>query len=187
MPESKNSKTTRNKHIFHRNWIRLRGWIRKIFHLRSDPHQIALGFALGAFIGVFPTFGLGFIVISLIAVVLKFNVPAAFLGTAIANPFLGPFWMFASYKVGKLIMDFFDSKKEIEAAAGFLTKLFHSGLDYIVGNLLISIIAGVISYFIVLKLVVWVAKKRSERRDKYKLNSSPNHKKENKTEEIQKQ
>jgi uncharacterized protein (DUF2062 family) len=33
--------------------------IRKLLSLRASPHQIALGFAIGVFIGIFPTFGLG--------------------------------------------------------------------------------------------------------------------------------
>ncbi len=160
----------REKHIIHRNWIRLRNWIRKLFHLRSTPHQIALGFAIGAFIGIFPTFGLGFLVISAIAVFIKFNVPAAFIGTAIANPFLGPLWIFLSYKIGSYFKPFFHSDANIAAASGTMSKIFHAGLDYLVGNTLLSGFLALASYFIVLRMVIWIEEKKNERREKYSLN-----------------
>ena len=62
------------RHPLQYYWLLARVWIRKLFMLRTDPNQIALGFAIGAFIGVFPTFGVGFLLISAVALIIKFNV-----------------------------------------------------------------------------------------------------------------
>ena len=61
---------TENKHIAWRRIVILKRtfgklrvfiteYIQKLLSLRASPHQIALGFAIGVFIGIFPTFGLG--------------------------------------------------------------------------------------------------------------------------------
>ena len=71
----------------------LLGSIRKLLSLRASPHQIALGFAIGVFIGIFPTFGLGGLVIIALAALSRFNVPAALLGTLIGNPLFASVWI----------------------------------------------------------------------------------------------
>ena len=143
--------------------VSLKLYLRKILHLRTDTHQISLGFAIGAFIGVFPTFGLGFILISILALVIKFNVPAAFVGTAIGNPFFTPFWLFVSYKFGDFILPYILKKEYIQFLEKSISnKFLNFGVDYIVGNLILSIIAGVISYFVV-KYFVNVYKKKKEK------------------------
>jgi len=153
-----------NRHPFRAAWAFVRNWARKLLHARSDAHQIAFGFAIGAFIGVFPTFGLGFIAIAAIAVVVRFNVPAAFIGTAIANPFLGPFWMYVSYKVGKAVTAVMPVDVSFLKKSGFLSRLLDNGVDYLIGNTIVSAIAAVVGYVLVLIGVNYARDRMAARR-----------------------
>lgn len=171
MPPQLSEKSTRARrerqtNLLRRLILRLRMWVRTILLLRSDTHAIALGFAIGAYIGIFPTFGLGLIIVSFLAIFLKFNVPAAVIGTAIANPFLGPFWMFLSVKVGGLITGALHINLEA-VEKSFLNKVFNVGIDYIVGNLAISTVVSLASYFIVKALVESYHRLRDERRKRH--------------------
>ena len=128
---------------------------------RQEPHQIALGFGIGAFIGVFPTFGLGLILILGLGAIIKFHVPAAIAGTLVANPFLGPFWIFMSVKVGNWVLG--GHAKEVDSIfPDWLTKIFKAGTGYLLGNLVLSILAAIVSYFIVLLFVTWYQKMKNK-------------------------
>lgn len=76
----------------------------KIFHARGTVHEIALGAAIGAFWGVFPTFGLSTILSLLLYKVLRFNLPAALSAAFISNPLTSPFLLMISYKVGTIFI-----------------------------------------------------------------------------------
>lgn len=52
----------------------------KFLRLRGTPIRVALGFALGACINFYPTFGAGVVVAGLLATALRLNIAAAFLG-----------------------------------------------------------------------------------------------------------
>jgi uncharacterized protein (DUF2062 family) len=135
-------------------------WFKKIVSLNTAPHSIALGFAVGAVVGVFPTFGLGLLIISFIAVAMKCNVPAAVLGAAVGNPLFTPFWIGLSYKVGDTVLLFLDLERISFQGKSWITKSVNFGLDYLIGNILICIVVGVGSYFIVKRSVVYYRSKK---------------------------
>ena len=74
--------------------------ILKIYYSRGSAHEIALGAAIGAFWGVFPTFGLSTILSLLLYKIIRFNFVAAISGAFISNPLTSPFLLIISYKVG---------------------------------------------------------------------------------------
>ena len=88
-----------------RSWLSLtrdavypkKGWRRaieyvgiRIKRLPDTPHKIALGFACGVFVSFSPLFGLHFLYAGLIALILRGNILAAFLGTFAGNPLTFP-------------------------------------------------------------------------------------------------
>jgi len=117
---------------------------------RATAREIGFGFAVGAFIGVFPTFGLGFIIIAGLAFLMKFNVPAAIFGSFVGSPWTTPFWMAASLGLGHWI---FPSKimlnHESSAAMIWLEKAINYSLEYLLGNLIISLAVSAASYLAV--------------------------------------
>lgn len=132
------------KKIFFDNLKKIRLKLKQLVALRASKHQISLGVGVGVFIGVFPTFGLGAIVIALISPFFKFNIPAALIGTLIANPFTMPLWFFLSCWVVGL------DRSSIKITEESLLQIFRhfSGvlLTYVIGVTIISICAGLISY-----------------------------------------
>lgn len=128
--------------------VKLTSAVRKFLSLRASPHQIAMGFAIGAFIGVFPTFGFGALIILAIASFWKFNIPTAIIGTLLGNPLLTPVWITSSCLLTGI------SPKDIKLPEGTLsTVLSHYsqiGMKYLLGNFSISVLVAIVSYFVIL-------------------------------------
>jgi len=135
---------------------------KKLLHLRDSTHEIALGFAVGVFVGVFPTFGFGALVLGALAIVIRFNFVASLIGTLINNPLFTPFWLISSYKVGELV-----TKAGIKINEDFLKNTFNFTLSYLVGNIILSVVSGIISYFVVYIVVEsYRASKREDTKEK---------------------
>lgn len=78
---------------FYRNFLKLRG----------DPREIALGFALGLFIGMSPSMGFQMVIAAAVAAFLKWDIISAAMGVWITNPLTAPFIYFLTYFVGSKI------------------------------------------------------------------------------------
>jgi uncharacterized protein len=141
---------------------KIRMKLKQLASLRASKHQIALGVGIGVFIGVFPTFGLGAIAIALITPFIKFNVPAALIGTLVANPFTMPLWVFLSCWVVSL--DVASIKVVGEES---LLQIFrhYSGIlgMYMIGVTIVSVVSGFFSY-VVTRLVLKIYMNRKKRR-----------------------
>ncbi len=116
---------------------------RKLLHLRDSTHEIALGFGIGVVIGILPTFGFGALIIGILAILIRFNIFAALVGTIVNNPLFTPFWLMSSYKVGEMI-----TQIGINLEKGVISNILNFSLSYLVGNIVLAIICGIISYFI---------------------------------------
>jgi uncharacterized protein (DUF2062 family) len=115
----------------------------KIYYARGSAHEIALGAAIGAFWGVFPTFGLSTILSLLLYKVFRFNLVAALSGAFISNPLTSPFLLMLSYKVGAY---FIKSDIKFEYDHWYKT-IPQIGYVLIVGSTIVSSFAGLIIYF----------------------------------------
>lgn len=74
---------------------------RRFLAIEGDPHNIALGFALGLFIGMTPTMGFQMAIAVFVAIPLKWNKLSAAAGVWITNPVTAPFIYWVNYVVGK--------------------------------------------------------------------------------------
>jgi len=126
----------------------------KLVRTNDTPPKVALGVAIGVFLGIFPTFGVGLILAYFLAWLLKANKASAILGGLIMNPITTPFFWSISALIGAAIIG---GKREIilnELKTGKIFKAIgHSFLAYIIGNLIISLIFAIISYYIVFKIL----------------------------------
>jgi uncharacterized protein (DUF2062 family) len=123
---------------------RLRINFLKIYYARGSVHEIALGAAIGAFWGVFPTFGLSTILSLLLYKIFRFNFVAAISGAFISNPLTSPFLLMLSYKVGSYFIktDFqfnYDNWYENLPKIGYVL---------IIGSTIVSTITGLFVYYI---------------------------------------
>ena len=142
-----------------------------IISQRDTPHHIALGMALGIFIGILPIMGIQMTVVTLIALPFRGNLKAAIAGVWISNPitFLPMYWGY--YKFGLL---FFPSReitreqfKQIIAAAAdwswsnvaeSLKRILDLGADILIpmwtGATILAVAFGIPTYFVTRSFVV---------------------------------
>jgi uncharacterized protein len=141
----------------------------KLIHTNGTPHGIALGFAVGAFIAIFPSFGLGIFLVLLLAWLFKMNKASAVLGLFVFGlGFISPVWWALSFFIGKLFirMDLSVAAFSQKMQALDLIKsdfpwinmaLFKVSAPYLwaylLGNLILSSAAALLMYFLVLHLV----------------------------------
>lgn len=72
----------------------------RFLKIRGHPHEIALGLALGLFVGMSPTMGLHTAIAVFFAALLKWNKISAAIGVWVTNPFTAPVIYGINYYVG---------------------------------------------------------------------------------------
>jgi hypothetical protein len=138
--------------------IQAKTFIRKVLSLRASPHQIAIGFAVGVFIGIFPTFGLGALLILALTPIWKFNIPAALLGTLLGNPLFAPLWIVSSCLITGISPS--EIKVPHETLRQILGHYSQIGLRYLLGNFVVSLFVAIASYFLVNRAVQWFRRRK---------------------------
>ena len=83
---------------------RVRSWVRGLLALHGTPHGIAGGFALGVGLSLIPVPFLGMVLALALAPLVRANVPATYLGTAVINPVTGVFFYFGELWLGCLLL-----------------------------------------------------------------------------------
>ena len=87
---------------------RFYAWLKKAYDrlitVRGQPREVALGFALGIFIGASPTMGFQMPIAVFFAAILKWNKISAAMGVWITNPITAPFFYGFTYLVGAKIL-----------------------------------------------------------------------------------
>ena len=78
----------------------LRRVYERFVKIRGRPREIALGFALGIFIGMTPTMGIQMPIAVFFAAIFKWSKISAVSGVWITNPFTAPFIYGSTYFVG---------------------------------------------------------------------------------------
>lgn len=134
----------------------------RLLRLNNTPHEIALGVAIGVFIGILPLYGLHTVLVVIAAVLVRpANKIAIFLGTSISLPPTVPPITWAGYEIGRRILN-----KEFEPLSWsvFQNITFQKICCYyqplFLGSVVLGIICAAIFYF----LVFFVARKLILRR-----------------------
>ena len=83
---------------------RLRAWLRGLLELNGTPRGIAGGFALGVGLSLIPVPFLGMVLALAAAPLLRANVPATYLGTAVINPVTGSVFYFGELWLGTWLL-----------------------------------------------------------------------------------
>ncbi len=133
--------------------------------LQGDPHYIAMGMAIGVFIGVTPTFPLHTVLAVTLAFVLRGSKPAAVLGVWFGNPITMPFFYWVSYKIGMLILG---NSIPFDKNYVSITELLKLGLDVtaalITGGVLLGILPAIGTYFITRKIFTMIRHRKKKRK-----------------------
>ena len=139
----------------------------RLIRVGGDPVHIALGFSLGVFLGVFPTFGIGIPLSLLLASVFRWNRVSAVLGSLVMNPITTPLFWTLSGMLGAAIFRIDASKVMTSVRNGERLHSLTVGAGiYLVGNTIIALVSAVIAYFLALRVVTVYRKKRRERKRK---------------------
>lgn len=139
----------------------------RLVRVGGDPVHIALGFSLGVFLGVFPTFGLGIPVAVLLASLFRWNRVSAILGSLVMNPLTTPLFWTLSGSLGAAIFRMDAKKVLLSVQNGERLRGLTAGAGiYLAGNTIIALVTAVLSYFLALRAVILYRKKRRERKQK---------------------
>jgi len=85
-------------------WRSVPYYTKRILRLSATPHAIAAGVAAGVFASFLPYLGFHFILAGVLAWVMRGNLVASALGTAIGNPFTFPFIWASTLAAGRFIL-----------------------------------------------------------------------------------
>ena len=118
-------------------WLRLQ--VRRVVRENSTPARSGLGFALGAFIGVFPSFLIGSPLAFSLAGRFGWNRAAAVAGTFLMNPVTAPIFYWVSTWLG---LEVLGRDIEMMQIDGFVNQMPHFGLAFLIGNTLFALLVA---------------------------------------------
>ncbi len=138
----------------------------KILRIDDSTEKIARGAALGAFIGLMPTLGVGIILCLIGSYLLKVNKAAAIIASFVMNPFTAPLVWSGSVTIGKIIF-WRETASEVfygPANETLLKEIGHIPLVFVTGNTIIASFFSAIVYIIVKKGVMRHRAKKAVRK-----------------------
>jgi uncharacterized protein (DUF2062 family) len=130
----------------------------KLAKENSSVNEIASGAALGAFTGVFPSFGFGFLTVLLLQRFLKFNIFAAATGSLISNPLTSPLFMLLSFETGELLLNT-DVRFDMH---NWTANLKEAGYSIFIGAIAVSSFCSFATYFITKSIVIRIRNRQSK-------------------------
>lgn len=121
--------------------------------LQGDPHYVAMGVAIGVFVALTPTIPLHTAIALGLAFLLRASKPAAAIAVWISNPVTIPFFYYASFKLGTLILG---HEVPLHGHHPTVSQLLKMGWDVtiatIVGGALMGIIPAMAAYVLTFRL-----------------------------------
>jgi len=134
---------------------RLKEHFKEVLRIKTSPHSIALGFAIGTLIAILPTFGFTYLIAIIVMLVYAKESKIALFGALLLwNPFvLFPVYTL-SYRLGDFILKGYPAIYSLQGIEQFR----YATLRFLVGNFVIAVLFSVTSYFILRKLVSYSKK-----------------------------
>lgn len=148
----------------------------KLFRINDSPQKIALGFGLGAFLGILP--GTGPIASLVLAAVFRINKAAALLGSILTNTWASFLIIVLSIKMGAGIMGL--EWQQVYASWQHLLTDFQWKnifdlsilklmLPVLTGYLILSFCLGLIAYCSALILLYFLKRRRDENKSRTRI------------------
>lgn len=140
----------------------MRQWLRMLLTLNGSPRGVAGGFALGLSLSLVPIPFAGMLLALAVAPLLRCNLAATYAGTAVVNPFTGPFIYFAELWLGLGVMGralpSWARMQQLDAA-GWWAVVEGAALPFMLGAALSCIAAVAVSFPLVWWMVArWQAR-----------------------------
>jgi uncharacterized protein (DUF2062 family) len=142
-------------------------YIKRALRLSATPHAVAAGIAAGAFASFTPFIGFHFLLSFVIAYVIRGNLVAGAIGTAIGNPLTFPFIWTSTFQVGNFILRGEQSVVPQRLGRQLMEESFdqvwHLVKPMLVGGIPLGLVTAAILYFVVYKMVAAYQSARRER------------------------
>lgn len=137
----------------------IKKFYRRFLTLRGDPRDIALGFALGLFIGMTPSIGFQMVIAATVAAFLKWDKISAAMGVWITNPLTAPFIYSFTYFVGSKIYGtskVFNPPDEMSISIANKILAKSPGIFYslTIGGIVLGVPLAVVGYFVSYRLLL---------------------------------
>jgi uncharacterized protein (DUF2062 family) len=126
--------------------------LHRLMQVNRRPEEIALGVAIGIFIGILPFYGFHTGIVLVLAMLIPgVNKIATLLGSNISVPPIGPCIDWLGYHIGRGILNKGHPPLEISAFHSFNYKNIGEFIyPLLLGCVLLGVIAAVIAYFVTL-------------------------------------
>lgn len=129
--------------------------------LRGEPRKIALGMAIGVFVGITPTIPLHTVLSTGLIFIFRQNLTAALLGNWISNPLTIPMLYFTEYQIGRHLLGLGEQRLMLDEFS--LQEIVRAGWEIfyplLLGGLILAPLFAVPAYFITHKAVVAMRKR----------------------------
>ncbi|MBN1850360.1 MAG: DUF2062 domain-containing protein [Deltaproteobacteria bacterium] len=160
---------------------RLRYYFLRVVRLRGEPHELALGMALGIFTGMMPIMPFQVATAIMLAFFFHGSKITAAIGTLVSNPLNWYFLYYYSHKIGASILGLVIQKPALSSIMDavdrgeglwvIIGKMAGAGSNiissFILGGFIMGVVVSIPSYFIFLKffnmIKIW-REKRKERK-----------------------
>jgi uncharacterized protein (DUF2062 family) len=144
--------------------------VKRATRLSGTPHSIAAGFACGVAISFTPFIGFHLLAAFLLCLLVRGNYLAAAAGTLIGNPWTFPFIWVATYQLGHMLLGTRAAQPvEHWDLATFFVKVEAVFWPMVVGGLPLALIAGLATYFPLMRMIAAYQEARQRRRAQRRL------------------
>jgi hypothetical protein len=137
-------------------WKRFGRWLRlqalRMIRENSTPARTGLGFALGTFIGVFPSFMVGTPLAFFLAGRFGWNRAAAMGGTFLMNPLTAPVVYSTSTVIGLQVLG---RDLDVAPVSGMLNYIRHFGMAFLVGNTIVAVLIASVLGLVIFTLAAY--------------------------------
>lgn len=128
---------------------KIKRYLKQLVKIETSPHLIALGFAIGTFIAIIPSFGIDIPLAIFISLIFpKINKVTLFASFMVWNPLIVIPLYGLGYKIGYLV---FGDVTPIKFNIIIIESIYEHSIRFITGISIISAVLAVISYFVVKK------------------------------------
>ena len=143
----------------------VREFVERVKKLEGDPHYVAMGMAIGIFVGITPTMPFHTVIAVALAFILRGSKAAAAIGVWFCNPISAPFLYLGSYKTGMFI---FGHSAPFDVKYESVFELLKLGADVTIamvfGGIILGILPSFASYFIMRKIITTLRSRKIARR-----------------------
>ncbi len=123
----------------------------RIKNLKGDPRSIALGMAIGVFVGLTPTIPFHTVAILLAATLLNASRLAGIIGASIvSNPFTIPIHYYLAYRIGQWVTAADVRLPDTYSIVAMLRMGWRLAVAMLAGGLILGIIPALLAYFLTL-------------------------------------